>query len=137
MSREKLEQPKNLDDAFRLLKDMMGNNLTQFKDTLEGNALAMTHFGLGMYLRNNWYLWWHMDNLPKPSDEHNKDYPLEKPEIVKYFNEKLAIFHADDMSGIILTSFHRHLNDKPLDLEKQLKRYHDHWAKIAKKDTGE
>ncbi len=134
MSREKIEQPKDLDDAFRILKDIMSSTSTSsFKDTLEENAMAMTHFGIGMYLRNNWYLWWHKDNLPK-EDKPIEDYPMEKPEIVKYFNDKLAIFHADDMSGIIIQSFHRHLNGVPLNLEEQVKVYHKHWEDIAKEN---
>lgn len=50
-----------------------------------------THFGFGMWIRNNWNLWG-------------------GSRLSIYFNQK-GIHHPDDMSGIILVSYHRHLND--------------------------
>jgi hypothetical protein len=67
------------------------------------------HFGLGMFLRNNWGLW--------------SGGPL-----ADWFN-KHGIRHADDMSGIILTSFHRQLTGKPIKLEEQVKHYRGYWIK--------
>jgi len=46
-------------------------------------------------------------------------------------NDRLSRFRtqgikdADDMSGIILTSFWRHLNDKSIRLDEQIQYYHD------------
>jgi len=65
------------------------------------------HLGLGMWLRNNWCLW------------HGS-------ELQTYFIE-LGLVHPDDMSGIILDSFWRSLNNKPLDLEGQIAHYTTHW----------
>ena len=39
----------------------------------------------------------------------------------------LGLSHADDMSGVILQSFHRYLNEKPLNVEGQIKDYQDFW----------
>jgi len=43
-------------------------------------------------------------------------------DIYNYF-QNLGIFNPDDMSHIILTSFHRYLNGKDLEFEKTVKRY--------------
>lgn len=64
-------------------------------------------------MRNNWGLW-------------------SGSRLAKYFNE-MGIFHPDDMSGIILTSFHRHLNGKDLQLDQQIKYYQEYWEREKKK----
>jgi hypothetical protein len=76
----------------------------------ETEFLADCHFGYGRWLRNNWGLW-----LP--------DSPL-----VNEFN-KLRIWHADDMSSILLTSAHRLYSGKSVDLEKQAAHFHEYWGK--------
>jgi len=73
----------------------------------ENDALCETHHGFGTWLRNTLGLW--HEGTP-----------------VKYFNE-LGIYHADDMSGIILTSLHRKINNVDIDLDKQVKGYRDYW----------
>ncbi|MES2460743.1 MAG: DUF6794 domain-containing protein, partial [Armatimonadota bacterium] len=47
-----------------------------------------------------------------------------------------GIHHPDDMSGILLTSFWRSLNGKPLLLEAQIQEYQAYWEKV-KKDRPE
>lgn len=122
---DEVEQPKDLEDSFRVLGKVLRDRAI-FKDTLEANILGMTHFSLGMWLRNHWYLWWSKDLATKFAD---KNYPQEKPALVEYFNTVLNIHHADDMSSIIILSYHRHLNGKELKLEAQVKKYHDFWNK--------
>jgi hypothetical protein len=51
---------------------------------------------------------------------------------VKWFNEH-GIYHADDMSSIIIQSVHRRHNKKPIDLEGQIKIFQDHWDKYDSK----
>lgn len=68
------------------------------------------HHSLGQWIRNNWKLW------------------VEDSVLTKYFNN-LGIFHADDMSGIIITSFGRWLNKEDLRLEEQIKYYQDYWER--------
>lgn len=116
-------QPKTLEECFAYLDEkLQDKNL--FKDILEKDILGMSHFSLGMWMRNNWYLWWHKKTAEKYAD---KNYPQDRPALVEYFNEVLNIHHADDMSSIIILSYHRHINGKELDLEAQIKKYHDFW----------
>ena len=61
---------------------------------------------------------------------------LLKPEDV----EKMKSGTEDDMSGIILDSFWRHLNQKPIKLDEQVKYYQDYWKKhetIQQPDSGD
>ena len=110
---EKIYIPKNLDECYAELTKMLSKEeVEKFKNKDEDKATADAHFGLGMWLRNNWGLW-------------------QKSRLAKYFNG-MGIFHPDDMSGIILTSFHRHLNNKDIELNKQIKYYQDYWEKIKK-----
>lgn len=90
------------------------DDLDGFKDKKEQVAISELHFGTGMSIRNNWKLW-------KGTSK-----------ISKYFRN-LGIHHPDDMSGIILTSLHRKLNEKPIDLKAQIKHYHNYWEELKKK----
>jgi hypothetical protein len=104
--------PKNLEECFSELKKVMTKKqLEEFKNKGE-SAIVEYHHGLGMWLRNNWGLW-------------------SGSRLKKYFNN-LGIFHPDDMSSIILTSFHRYLNNKDIKLGEQIKYYKDYWNKLKK-----
>lgn len=61
----------------------------------------------GMAIRNAWGLW-------------------TGSELAFWFYER-DIYHADDMSGIIIDSYKRYKKGEPIDLEKQIKVYHNHW----------
>ena len=103
--------PKDLEDCFVQIDRMMNDSLrTEFKKISEEDFTGKTHFGLGIWMRNNWSLWG-------------------GSRLSKYFNEK-EIYHPDDMSGIILTSYHRKLTDKKIDLESQISYYKTYW-KVA------
>lgn len=102
--------PKDLDDCFKELKKRLSPELIEEMKTGTENDMNKYHHGLGMWMRNNWGLW-------------------SNSRLKKYFND-LGIRHPDDMSGIILTSFWRYLNDKPIKLQEQIKYYQDYWKKI-------
>ena len=57
-------------------------------------------FILGLWIRTNWGLW-------------------EGSRLARYFN-RLEIQHPDDMSQIILDTFWRYLNRKPIELEMEI-----------------
>ena len=80
------------------------------KSTKDGGE---AHFNLGMWLRNNWNLW--------------KEGPL-----VDFFKEH-GIWHADDMSGIILCSYVRMLRNEDVKFEEQVQFYKAYWAKQKNK----
>lgn len=101
--------PKNLEDAIEYLTcEWSESDKTEFKTKEEDKALTELHFGTGMGIRNGWNLW------------------KGKNQISRFFKSK-GISHPDDMSSIILTSFHRHLNNKPIDLDSQIEYYKSYW----------
>jgi len=105
--------PKNLEDCFVELKKMLHPELIkEMKSGLE-KGMNKYHRGLGMWMRNNWGLW-------------------SESQLSKYF-KKLGIHHPDDMSGIILDSFWRHLNNQSLELKNQVQYYKEYWEKLKSK----
>ena len=108
--------PNNLDECFEVLKSVGGpddeEGLQKFRKMDEDEAVAVVHHGMGRWVRNNWGLW-------------EKEGALYKQMV------ELGLHHADDMSGLILTSLHRHLNGKPLEIEAQVKYYKDYWAEMG------
>ena len=63
-------------------------------------------------MRNNWGLW-------------------KGSRLSEYFH-KMGVFHPDDMSGIILTSYYRRLRNEPLQVDAQVKYCQDYWKVSAK-----
>jgi hypothetical protein len=109
--------PKDLDDALNYLSCTWREaDKDSFKIEPERQAVASLHLGTGLGIRNGWDLW------------------KGKNELVEFFNS-IDISHPDDMSSIILTSFHRYLNGKEINLTEQVKYYQDYWEKVqAEKD---
>jgi len=116
---EKSTIPKTLDEAVDViisrysLDDIDSIELdAKIGKLSEDEYVGRCHFGVGASIRNERGLW-------KDSDLH------------KYFND-LGIFHADDMSGIILTSVYRKIVGKDRDLEGQVQKYKDYWKEYEK-----
>jgi hypothetical protein len=108
--------PKNLDECFSELKKILTpEEVAKFKNEEEKKAVSSAHLGLGMWMRNNWGLW--------------------SGSVLKNYFNQMGIFHPDDMSSIILTSFHRKLNNKDIQLEEQIKFYQDYWEKAKQKEN--
>ena len=80
--------PASLKDCFVQLDSIFtDSSKSHFKTITEDQFSSQMHFGFGMWMRNNWGLW-------------------RGSQLAKYFHDK-DIHHADDMSGIILDSYHR------------------------------
>lgn len=93
--------PKNLEECFVQINSFWDESTkVQLKNWDEKEFAGKVHLGFGMWMRNNWSLWG-------------------GSRLSKYFND-LGIYHPDDMSGIILVSYHRHLNNKELTLKNKL-----------------
>ncbi|MCF8463436.1 MAG: hypothetical protein K9G41_01240 [Flavobacteriales bacterium] len=95
-----LYKPTTLEEAFVYLDDMFDDTSKYtFMVFPEDEATGRLHHGLGTYIRNNWGLWGNSS--------------------LKQHFESLGVHHPDNMSGMILTSYHRRLNHKPIDIEGQ------------------
>ena len=109
--------------GLRKTIDQMEKNLNDtikydFRIAPESIAGTKHHFGLGLGLRNGKGLW--------------------SGSMLRTYFRLNGIKHPDDMSGIILTTLHRKLNNKPINFREQKKYYKEYWrvAKIGR-DTLE
>ena len=89
-------------------------DIDEFKSENEDDIPGLYHMSIGMWMRNNWGL-------------------SGGSRLAKWFNTK-GIYHPDDMSSIILLSFWRHLNQKPIELDNQIEYYKDYWEKQKSPD---
>jgi len=104
--------PINLEECFIALSKMSSKeDIEKFKNKSEDGVTAQLHHSVGMGLRNKWGLWGGSQ--------------------LKTFFEELGLWHADDMSSVILTSYHRHLNKIDLNLDKQVEHYKSYWKKMG------
>ena len=108
-----MDLPKNLEQSVQfLINDCPpeeSEHLTKWASMDERYAVINQHMSGGMNMRNCLSLW-------------------QENDLTKWFNS-VGIYHADDMSAIIFTSTHRKLNNKEINLEKQVKHYQDYWKK--------
>ncbi|QGK74411.1 DUF6794 domain-containing protein [Flavobacterium sp. SLB02] len=107
--------PSSLDESLHYFeKNWTESAKNSFKSKPENEAVTELHMTVGMWIRNNWI---------RNGNES----------IVKECNT-IGIYHPDDISSIILTSLHRKLNHKDLNLEKQAQHYIDYWKPIIEND---
>jgi hypothetical protein len=108
--------PKNLDDALNYL-DCVWPNKNEFKNKNEKDAVGNAHFARGQWIRNGWGL-------------------LEGKSPLYAQFKSLGITFPENISSIILTSFHRRLNNKDIDLHGQVQEYQEN-AKRYKSTLAE
>lgn len=112
------------DDAD--LEWWLNDQTSQMDDESRANILAvdapdgMNQFGFftGMGIRN-YYGLWHDNGL------------------TRYFNNVLGVYHADDMSGVLLEALWYRVHNKPYDPTPLIKRYHEHWKRSGCNMKGE
>ena len=104
------EVPETVHQAVFYLKNFLSEDeldLIRESDELEfvGNAVSGT--GLGSWLINEWDLW-----SPTPLN--------------LYFNRN-GISSPPEMAEVILTSFHRYLNGRPMHINDQIREIRSFW----------
>ena len=105
---DKVYIPKDLTDCHRTLDTLLADSTQQLIMSMtEKDFLSGSHFGLGMWIRNNWGLWG-------------------GSRLLDYF-EKKGLHHPDDMSGLILRTYWRYKHGKPLGVKKEIKKYKQYW----------
>ena len=91
--------PKDLEDCFKQLDSFWSDSIKlEIKKMSLSEFLSQAHFGIGMWLRNNWGLW-------------------VGSRLSKYFNS-FNYSHPDDISSIILELYYRQLTGEDIHLEK-------------------
>lgn len=107
-----LNIPSNLFEALKTLDQLLTDEEKHSFKEEDPKNIALYHHGVGRELRNAWGLW-------------------AGSVLAKHFNS-IGIDHPDDMSGIILRSYHRRLNGYPIELEKQIQHYRNYWDNLKK-----
>lgn len=102
VGQKKTNRPHNLEEALINLESLVDStSRVEFMSLSEDDFIGSQHFILGRWIRNEW--------LSKRKNNH----------LIEYF-DSLGISALEDMSGIILSSFHRNINNEPIDLASQL-----------------
>jgi len=105
--------PTTLDEAVKLLKE--GLTAEDIKEIQRPTSVSsQCHFTGGMMLRNEWSLW-------------EKDTIL-----VRWFQGRYGITHADDISGIILECLWNDVRGEPRRDKELAEHFKKHW-----KEQGE
>lgn len=103
--------PKTLEETYEFLLDLCEKNPSNLKtlgEKSEATFGAITHMGIGRWMRNEWGLW------------------SKEGELYKWF-KSLGINHPDDMSAIILDSFYRYWHHDDIKLNEQVNYYKSYW----------
>lgn len=96
--------PENLDDAIRELDSKMSQEaLAAFRKYSEEEAERKAFFSFGRWMMVNWGL-------------------EEGSRLSHYFRQE-GVGVVEDMVRVLMVSYHRHLNDKPLDSETLMNIY--------------
>ena len=121
MIEENANKCVDLDTCVEWLMELIKNRedlLESLKNKSESDFLLDSHHGIGTGIRNCLGLWFDGKSVP-------------------YFNS-LGIYHADDMSSMILITLHRKYHGVDVDLKSQVDEYIKYWEEVDPKvNTGE
>lgn len=106
-----MKNPINLDECVEFIDSLDIPDREKFLKDSEDSAIALSHHRFGTFIRNELGLW-------------------RASKLTNWFNEQ-GIEHADDMSGIILTTYHRRKNGREISLDEQVKEYQDYWKEMS------
>lgn len=110
--------PTTLAEAHIELERLLSSEeLARIDAMMAEDEMITYHFGLGMYLRNNWGLW--------------RDSQLSK------HMKQLGFTHPDDMSSVILKTFWCKRHDQNFRLEERVEDYRAYWEGVRKSENEE
>lgn len=94
--------PENLEDAFRELEAKTPEaSLKSYREAPEDKVVDKLYYSLGRWIVYNWGFY-------------------EGSRMSHYLRQK-GVYHPEDAARVIMRSWHRHLNEKPIDLDSQIK----------------
>lgn len=110
-------EPKNLDDALAYMVCSWSNeDIRLFKNKNEEIAVSEEHFKYGQWIKNHW--------VRNGNSKFGK------------FFIRHGIIHPDDISSVVLKSFHRKLNNKSIDLAGQIQYRNIYWQDIIDEENN-
>jgi len=103
--------PKDMADAFAQLNKLIADaDRQKFKALGEEDAVNKLFFSLGRWISHNWGFY--------------------GGSRLSHYMKSIGVHHPDDMSTMIIRSYHRYLNKKDLNIKEQL-------AKLEEKQEAE
>jgi hypothetical protein len=109
--------PSTLDEAVDMVVVALEPEDMEF---IKSHEAVDAHHTVGRGLRNAWSLW-------------DKETVL-----VQWFKENYKIFHADDLSGVILSSVWAKVRGEKYDIQADITEFHEHWKRQGvDPETGE
>ena len=97
--------PATVDQAVETLIEYYAESIPEILTMSLQEFEASEHYGVGLFIRNSWYLHWHEGHCCN-------SWPKEKPPLVKYFND-FGVMHPDYMSTILIVSFYLKVHNLP------------------------
>jgi len=98
-------QPRDLEEAITFFKTIWNDSIKdEFKNKTENDAVGDCHFGVGMWIRNQWL-----------RGDRN-------PAFSKFFKD-LGVHDMDEISSIVMIALHRRLNGKDIGLDSMVYKY--------------
>lgn len=111
--------PKDFNESLTQLNKVIPDSTkTRIKSMTESDFLAQTHFSTGMWIRNYWLYNRYLFGLIVTKSNLRKDLTTK------------GLYSNDDMSGVILRSFHRQLNNVDINIEQQIKEIHQQYKNL-------
>jgi len=96
--------PKNLDDALAELDKRMTPQARQkFRAMSEEQVKSKVHFSFGRWMIRNWGFY-----------EGSR---------LSHYVRSMKIYHPDDMARFLILAYHRHVNDRPLQLKSLIQEF--------------
>jgi len=114
--------PDTYEAALDCLDALLSDESKSRIDSMSHGGLAMTHFGLGLWIRNNWI---HGDRAP-----------------VAASMREMGFLHPDDMSGVIIEGYWARRNGCTIDMSAYVAFYasfwdaQDQWTEEPDPETG-
>jgi hypothetical protein len=98
--------PKNLDDAMlQLDKQISEESKKSIRSIPEDSACMVLHRRLGLWMINNWGFY-----------EGSR---------LSHYLRSAGVSYPDDMADFLILAYHRHLNQKPIELKELAKFYRE------------
>lgn len=104
-----MDKPKTIEECMVALGSMLSPEDKAEIVKMKKDDLSWLHHGLGRWMRNNWDLW-----QGGPLVDHMTS---------------LGFQHPDDMSQSIIVEYWNRVNNKPSQLQEDIKRYAAYWEK--------
>lgn len=108
-------KPSNLKECMTALGDVLTSQERAEVIGMSKKELIQCHHGLGRWIRNNWDLW-----QGGPLFDHMKS---------------LGFIHPDDMSMAIIKEFWAQANQKPSEINDDIKKYQEYWNKQGQNES--